>query len=136
MHITWPRANWPRRALIAAVALAVAVTTLAVACDNNEPAATTPAATPAANGIVPTPIGEGDPADEALSEIDHLVHEWEDGDLTAEEALERIDAVIHDLPGEAMTDTLRAIDDLVHDWEDGDLTAEEALERIDELLHD
>jgi len=73
--------------------------------------------------------------DAALAEIDHIVHEWEDGDLTAEEALEEIDHIIHELPAAERVGVLAEIDHIVHEWEDGDLTAEEAMEMIEELVH-
>lgn len=74
-------------------------------------------------------------ADAALEEIDELVDDWEDGFLSAEEALEFIDEVIHDLPAGARTGVLAEIDQIVHEWEDGDLTAEEAMEMIEALVH-
>lgn len=82
--------------LASLVVLLLSSAALVAACGDDEPVAATPTPTPAANGIVPTPIGADDPAEEALREVDHIVHEWEDGELTAEEALERIDDLLHD----------------------------------------
>jgi polyhydroxyalkanoate synthesis regulator phasin len=87
--------------------------------------AATPMAMASANGD----------AEAALHEIDEIIHDWEDGHLTAEEALEFIDDIIHDLPASARTGVLAEIDHIVHEWEDGDLTAEEALQMIDALVH-
>ncbi len=73
--------------------------------------------------------------DEALDAIDHVVHEWDDGDITAEVAMEEIDHIIHDLSAAERTGVLAEIDDIVHAWEDGDMTAEAAMEAIDDLVH-
>lgn len=77
-----------------------------------------------------------DHAAEAIDQIDYLVHEVEDGDMTAEQVLEKIDEVIHDLSSDDRNDTIRAIDGVVHDFEDGDTLSEEAIEEIEELLHE
>jgi len=77
-----------------------------------------------------------------IKDIDHYIHEWEDGDLSAEEALEAIDDLVHhffadhehdcDHDDEAL---IKEIDHYIHEWEDGDLSAEEAMEAIEDLVH-
>jgi ABC-type Zn uptake system ZnuABC Zn-binding protein ZnuA len=71
--------------------------------------------------------------EQLIKEIDYIIHEWEDGDLTADEALEEIEDLIHDFPNKNAL--IERIDYLIHEWEDGDLTADEAMEQIEDAIH-
>ncbi len=75
---------------------------------------------------------EQDP-EHILEEIEHIIHEWEDGGITAEEALEAIEELMHDYHHQ--DHILHEIEHIIHEWEDGDITAEDAMEAIDELMH-
>lgn len=75
------------------------------------------------------------PATVALGTIDELAHQWEDGEVSAEDALELIEEIIHGVPASQRTGVLLDIDDVVHHWEDGDLTAEAAMEQLAGVLH-
>jgi ABC-type Zn uptake system ZnuABC Zn-binding protein ZnuA len=87
----------------------------------------------------------GDHAEESaidafLAELDHIVHEWEDGDITADVAMEEIEELVHTFKhdhshNEAFEAFLYELDHIIHEWEDGDITAEAAMEEIDDLLH-
>jgi zinc transport system substrate-binding protein len=72
--------------------------------------------------------------EQLIKEIDYIIHEWEDGDLTADEALEEIEDLIHDFPNKNAL--IERIDYLIHEWEDGDLSADEAMEQIEDAIHD
>ena len=73
--------------------------------------------------------------DAALDAIDDLVHQWEDATLGAEDALEQIEGIVHDVPASQRTGMLTDIDEVVHHWEDGETSAEEAMEEIAAILH-
>ncbi|MDA0815353.1 MAG: hypothetical protein O2924_02110 [Chloroflexi bacterium] len=75
------------------------------------------------------------PATVALSTIDELAHQWEGGEVSAEDALELIEEIIHGVPASQRTGVLLDIDDVVHHWEDGNLTAEAAMEQLAGMLH-
>ncbi|MDG6220002.1 MAG: metal ABC transporter substrate-binding protein, partial [Candidatus Thermoplasmatota archaeon] len=85
-----------------------------------------------------------------LHEIDLILHGWEDGDMTAEEALGAIEGLIHEYMEHSQDESdhenvdehdheyeanelMEEIDLILHGWEDGDMTAEEALGAIEGL---
>ncbi|MFH5881733.1 MAG: metal ABC transporter solute-binding protein, Zn/Mn family [Candidatus Izemoplasmataceae bacterium] len=75
-----------------------------------------------------------------LYELDHIIHEWEDGDITAEAAMEEIEGLVHAFMSDstiipAIETFIAALDHIVHEWEDGDITAEAAMEEIEDLVH-
>jgi len=80
-------------------------------------------------------IASAQTAAEVLDAVDEIVHHWQDGDLTAEEALEEIEELIHGIPASQRTPILTAIDEVVHHWEDGDIEAEAAMEQIEAIVH-
>ena len=89
-----------------------------------------------------------------IEKIDHVVHEWEDGDILADDAMDAIEELLHeylehghdhehdekDEHGHDHDDELEhlieKIDYLVHEWEDGDILADDAMDEIEELLHE
>ncbi len=71
-----------------------------------------------------------------LDDIDNIIHEWEHGHMTAEEALEAIKDLMHDHDDYHHDDILDDIDNIIHEWEHGHMTAEEAMEAIKDLMHD
>jgi hypothetical protein len=84
---------------------------------------------------VPFSVAHADAAHEAEEAIDEIVHLWEDGLISAEDALEAIEDLIHDVPASERTGILLDIDDVVHHWEDGDISAEDAMEQIEAIIH-
>ena len=85
-----------------------------------------------------------DELEHLIDEIDHIIHEWEDGDITAEDAMNEIEDLIHDhLEHESedeheheLDHLLEKLDRIIHEWEEGDITAEDALEEIEDLIHE
>ena len=81
-----------------------------------------------------------------LHSIDHIIHEWEEGEITAEEAMEEIEELVHiylEHHHEEEKDyghnhecVIEDIDHVIHEWEDGNITAEEALEALEALIHE
>jgi hypothetical protein len=74
-------------------------------------------------------------SDVALDAIDELVHDVSDGVLDAEDALEQIEVIIHEIPASERSVELAVIDDVVHHWEDGEVEADAAIEEIADILH-
>ena len=80
-----------------------------------------------------------------LHEADDILHEWEDGDMTAEEAMEAIEELIHRYAEQEHDQldhdhddehTIEEIEHIIHGWKDGNMTAEEAMEAMEELIHE
>ncbi len=72
-----------------------------------------------------------------IEDIDHIIHEWEDGHMTAEDALEAIDDLIHqhEEDDHEQEHLIEDIDHIIHEWEYGNVTAEGAMEAIEDLIH-
>lgn len=68
-----------------------------------------------------------------LEDIEHIIHEWEDGDITLEEALEEIEQLIHSF--HHSSHIIEEIDHIIHEWEDGEITAQQAMHAIEEIIH-
>jgi len=71
--------------------------------------------------------------DAAVAEMGDLVEAGLRGDLSAVQAVDEIDVIVHSLPSRSRTDAVRAIDRFVHDVPRGRITAEEALAGIAEI---
>jgi len=74
-------------------------------------------------------------SDVALDAIHELIHEVSDGAMTAEDVLEQIEVIVHEVPATERSAELAAIDDVVHHWEDGEVEADAAIEEIADILH-
>jgi len=70
-----------------------------------------------------------------LPAVDAVVHEWDEGKLSAEAAMKEIDAIIHAIPAAQRTGVLLQVDHVIHEWDDAKLTAEAAMKEIEELVH-
>ncbi len=68
--------------------------------------------------------------DRAVGEIGELAEAGVSGDLAVTDAIDGIDAIIHDLPSRSRTEAVREIDGFVHDVPRGVTTPEEALDAI------
>ncbi len=80
-------------------------------------------------------IANAQTADEVLDAVDDIVHHWQDGQVSAEEALEQIEELLHSIGASARTEILAAIDDVVHHAEDGEIEPEAAMVQIEEIVH-
>ncbi len=70
-----------------------------------------------------------------IEDIEHIIHEWEDGDMTAESAMKAIEELIHDPEEHDGEHVIEETDHIIHEWENGNMTAEEAMEAIEGLIH-
>ena len=80
-------------------------------------------------------IASAQTAAEVFDAIDDVVHHWQDGELTAEEALEEIEELLHSIPASQRSPILAAIDEVVHHAEDGDIEPKAAMELIEAIIH-
>jgi zinc transport system substrate-binding protein len=68
-----------------------------------------------------------------IKKIDYVIHEWEDNNIGAEEALEEIEKIMHNAKNK--NSLIHEIDYVIHEWEDNNIGAEEALEEIEQIIH-
>jgi zinc transport system substrate-binding protein len=83
--------------------------------------------------------------EELIKEIDHIIHEWEENDISSDEAMHEIEELVHKFlkhePNEEHEDEhhdeelIKEIDHIIHEWEENDISSDEAMHEIEELVH-
>lgn len=93
--------------------------------------------------------------EEIIKKIDHIIHEWEDNDITSDEAMHEIEELIHEFLEHEHNDNneekhdlnhehedehheeelIKSLDYIIHEWEDNDIFSDEAMHEIEELVH-
>lgn len=77
--------------------------------------------------------GHDEHAEEFAEEIEHVIEEFEHGDIDSAQALAEIEEILHEHEGDGHdhgNETIEKIEDIMHEIEDGHMSAEEGIEEI------